>query len=54
MKLKEAKVYRMTTPKHYDFLNRLTAIQALNSQQSTINSYTYLKLEYDWQGRRIQ
>ena len=31
----------MTTTKQYDYLNRLTSIQALNSQQPTINSYNY-------------
>ena len=32
---------RMTTTKQYDFLNRLTTIQTLNPEQSTINSYNY-------------
>ena len=31
----------MTTTKQFDYLNRLTAIQTLNAQQSTINSYNY-------------
>jgi hypothetical protein len=31
----------MTTTKQYDYLCRLTAIQTLNAQQSTINSYNY-------------
>jgi hypothetical protein len=38
---KQATTTRMTTAKQYDYLNRLTSIQALNSQQSTINSYNY-------------
>jgi RHS repeat-associated protein len=38
---KQATTTRMTTTKQYDYLNRLTAIQTLNAQQSTINSYNY-------------
>jgi RHS repeat-associated protein len=38
---KQVTTNRMTTTKQYDHLNRLTAIQTLNSQPSTINSYNY-------------
>jgi len=38
---KQATTTRMTTTKQFDYLNRLTAIQTLNAQQSTINSYNY-------------
>ena len=33
--------HRMTTSKSYDYLNRLTAIQSLNPQLSTLNSFSY-------------
>lgn len=41
MKLREAKMNGTATTKQYDYLNRLSAIQALNSQQSNINSYNH-------------
>ena len=38
---KQGAATRMTTTKSYDLLNRLTSIQSINSQPSTINSFAY-------------
>jgi RHS repeat-associated protein len=38
---KQSTATRMTTTKQYDYLNRLSSVRALNSQQSTISSYDY-------------
>ncbi len=35
-------VTQMTSSKSYDRLNRLTKIESLNSQPSTLNSFAYV------------